>query len=639
MADKEQTVLLDFQIDQGDAYKELERTKRAIIDLKSEQQALTKAYKAGEISVEQYTKDTVRLETELKKQNATYGQTQKSITGVKTQLDKLIDSNKQISKSFDETAKKVKTGSVTFQNFTQNVQQTASQVNIAGTNVGALGTKLASFANPATAAVSILGGLAAAYSRSTIGAKDLAFAQNTLSAATTIVTNKFAQMISSAEDGEGAISVLTTSLISGLAGMDVALASVGEAFRAEQLEDLARDEAKIRGDINERLSENAELLTVINDEQSTYNEKIRAVRDIETNLKLNRVELVGVLREQLKIVEGQLAVDEKNEDLLTEQTNLKAQIQKADVSTTKRIEANAKLLDNIDAAERKRLETIRLQNEEIAKQNAALKRADERSQIGRPALESETTTFETVSADLQNVQVTNPLDVKQRLNKDLEAENKRHNEVIEDQNDQSLKAYQAIEQAKVRAAVDVFAALSGVMEQGSAAQKAFALASIGIDTAEAIAALTAASEENPANAFTFGAAGIAQFAAGIVRILANIAAAKDFIGGFAEGGFTGKGSKYEPAGIVHKGEYVAPQHIVNSPVAQPHIAALESMRTKGYADGGFVTNKNMEAVQQTQALMNVVKNLPRPVVDVREVTKYQKRIEVKQYISGKQKAA
>ena len=45
--------------------------------------------------------------------------------------------------------------------------------------------------------------------------------------------------------------------------------------------------------------------------------------------------------------------------------------------------------------------------------------------------------------------------------------------------------------------------------------------------------------------------------------------------GYAEGGFTGKGKKHEVAGVVHKGEWVASQELVNSPVARPMINALE----------------------------------------------------------------
>lgn len=45
--------------------------------------------------------------------------------------------------------------------------------------------------------------------------------------------------------------------------------------------------------------------------------------------------------------------------------------------------------------------------------------------------------------------------------------------------------------------------------------------------------------------------------------------------GYAKGGFTGEGDKYEVAGIVHKGEWVASQELLQSPVARPMIEALD----------------------------------------------------------------
>ena len=45
--------------------------------------------------------------------------------------------------------------------------------------------------------------------------------------------------------------------------------------------------------------------------------------------------------------------------------------------------------------------------------------------------------------------------------------------------------------------------------------------------------------------------------------------------GYAKGGFTGDGGKYEVAGIVHKGEWVASQELLMSPVARPMIDALD----------------------------------------------------------------
>ncbi len=50
---------------------------------------------------------------------------------------------------------------------------------------------------------------------------------------------------------------------------------------------------------------------------------------------------------------------------------------------------------------------------------------------------------------------------------------------------------------------------------------------------------------------------------GIAAMGAVLAAGYSLVkGGFAEGGFTGTGGKYEPAGLVHRGEYVMPQEVV-----------------------------------------------------------------------------
>jgi hypothetical protein len=59
--------------------------------------------------------------------------------------------------------------------------------------------------------------------------------------------------------------------------------------------------------------------------------------------------------------------------------------------------------------------------------------------------------------------------------------------------------------------------------------KASALIQIGIDTAKAISALVAAANTNPLNGVTAGAAGIAQFASGIIQIATNVAKAKQLL--------------------------------------------------------------------------------------------------------------
>ena len=60
-------------------------------------------------------------------------------------------------------------------------------------------------------------------------------------------------------------------------------------------------------------------------------------------------------------------------------------------------------------------------------------------------------------------------------------------------------------------------------------QKAQALVQIGIDTAKAISALVAASQQNPANGVSAGLAGAVQFASGLAMILTNVAKAKKLL--------------------------------------------------------------------------------------------------------------
>lgn len=60
--------------------------------------------------------------------------------------------------------------------------------------------------------------------------------------------------------------------------------------------------------------------------------------------------------------------------------------------------------------------------------------------------------------------------------------------------------------------------------------------------------------------------------------------------GFASGGFTGAGGANEVAGVVHKGEWVAPKWMVNS--MKPLFDNLEASRTRGFASGGNTSTTN-----------------------------------------------
>ena len=67
--------------------------------------------------------------------------------------------------------------------------------------------------------------------------------------------------------------------------------------------------------------------------------------------------------------------------------------------------------------------------------------------------------------------------------------------------------------------------------------------------------------------------------------------------GYADGGYTGDGGRFEPAGIVHRGEYVVAAPELRDPSVAREVARIERKRlgrmagrksAAGYADGGYV---------------------------------------------------
>ncbi len=67
----------------------------------------------------------------------------------------------------------------------------------------------------------------------------------------------------------------------------------------------------------------------------------------------------------------------------------------------------------------------------------------------------------------------------------------------------------------------------------------------------------------------------------------NLAAVLGHLLGYAEGGYTGDGGKYEPAGVVHRGEYVMPKKVVER-VGVDNLAGLHRAALRGYSGGGLV---------------------------------------------------
>lgn len=111
-----------------------------------------------------------------------------------------------------------------------------------------------------------------------------------------------------------------------------------------------------------------------------------------------------------------------------------------------------------------------------------------------------------------------------------------------------------------------FGEQSAIYKVAFAASKAFAIADSMVKIQQAIAS-GAVSAPYPANIIA-----MASIAAQTASIVSNIQAVSGV--GFASGGYTGPGGKYQPAGIVHKGEYVFDQAATN----RIGVSQLEALR-------------------------------------------------------------
>ena len=153
-------------------------------------------------------------------------------------------------------------------------------------------------------------------------------------------------------------------------------------------------------------------------------------------------------------------------------------------------------------------------------------------------------------------------------------------------------------------------------------QKKYADIDMGIQIAQALAAgalaiiqAWTAAEGNPVLAGIYTALIAATTAAQVATIVAQRNAIKNSTAsssssgttsvrtlvpegagsGYSEGGFTGYGGRLEPAGIVHRGEYVVPVPEMRDPEAYSHVMAIERIRSRrstrnrlpGFADGGY----------------------------------------------------
>lgn len=652
----EETILLKLDVDQGQAEKDLIALNKAILNNKEEINDLNKAYKAGTITQDEYVKENIRLTQNLKKEQSQVQALTKTINAeagsrnaLRSRIASLVQQydnlntttatgakradalQKELAQLNAELTKGDKAAGLfknQIGNYPDKLKEATSQINIAGHSVGDLTTKFAGFLNPITAAVGVVGALGSAYARSTIGAKDLEFASNQLGFATTILTNKFAGLISSAEDGEGAVSNLGAAIIAAVGGLDLAFDTRLLALNIEKIQDLQRESIGLREDANERLERNQELLSEIQDEQTGYNDKLAKSNEIIKNIRTNQAFLKFNAQQQLAATEHQLQLDTENDNIRTAIAEKKKEISTIDKDAEKQVQRIVKMVQNLNEAESKRLAADAKKLHDFTSQaNAFVAARDASIRTPDP---NETVTFNDQPVDTGET-------VDQQINR-MRQEHRERNDILRAALGERAELYiqdaqvfvetnkikQKSEAETVAATANALGDAASLFEENTVAYKVLASSQTLISTYAAAQQQFEALSEFPPLAY---AAAIAATAAGLKRV-AEINGI-----GFAEGGYTGDGGKYQVAGVVHKGEYVAPKNVVSSPAARPHISALENMRVRGYADGGYVANRGTAPAQSALITASAFKNLPPMYVSWVEGHQVGRKVEWKQEIS------
>jgi len=566
------------------------------------------------------------------------------------ELNAAIDKNNAVIKDNSAALEKQR---LNVGNYTDSITDAAKELKIAGVSVNDFSSKLAAFANPGTAAIGIVTALGAAYAKSSIGAKDLGTAQNQLNAILAITTDRFAGLFSSVEDGEGIITKFLNAYLTvgfytpvgqalrlfGIDLLDIRDKSKEAAVAIEQLNALNERKSLILAEVSDRQAENIELLTQLTDKTKTLAAREEIVEQARKNIEINK-------RKQLQLINEEIELIEKQNVGVADRGPIEGQINKL-------IAEKSRLLKQSDQAEQKFIKTLRAarleEQKDIEKTNELLaKQEEQKRKLAQEDAETAITYNKVLQRQEQaaNQEVEIRTDVLKKIEKvESNSLDKRFEAFKEDaekrkeQYEQDKINYIQSEQAKLAAAslyLQTGATLAAtIFGEQSAAYKALAISQTIIDTYRGATAALAPPPIGAGPLFgpALAALTVASGLANVARI-SGIAAAggTDFVTnkptlllvGDNPGGrervtvepLSGKGKTKTFGG----GKGIA-------------MAGGGSLTVGSFNDGGLSTNTSVASVNNNLLLTNAIKRLPNPVVSVKEISKVQRRVSVKQTIS------
>lgn len=280
------------------------------------------------------------------------------------------------------------------------------------------------------------------------------------------------------------------------------IASIEEKFARLKVKALARISEEVRGNVEAEKEFNKELT----DAKQDYNQK-----QVDDKLKAREREL-KIAEEK---ADKEIALEQQRYQRLFEIGKIGSpEYEQKIADLTLQYQSDIKLFS--DNEKEKYIITKKFEEEKFKlwKANRAILTEEEQKEVDKR--------FEKLDKQATK-------EIAER-NKTASLITKAMDKSLKDNADKEIKTANAIRIAKLNIAADTLGILSGFAEQGSDLQKGFALAQVAIDTGIAISGLTASTNAPSAdNLLTGGLSGFAKYAAGIIKILANIAQAKNII--------------------------------------------------------------------------------------------------------------
>lgn len=685
MATEKEEVIITFTIDQGEAEKNLLAVNKAILSNKEAISELTKAYKAGNITQDEYVKESLRIQQNLKQEKQLSQDLTKAITAQAGSIEALKQKNSELIKErnkLDVTSasnrQKIEELNKAIDKNSALIEKNSSKFEKQKFNIGNYASALDNFV-PGVAKVSStvtgltgsLGGTIDAISKTGLSLQTL----NTVPVVA-LVSSFIAvfDLLKTSAEAAGKEFLKNYTYIQdqqkALEGLTKATNNYVESIKQENelLAEIGGKEQQIIGNDQKAnvLQINAqekkidllkqEIVLLTNRNKFLDDAKNGTITEEQFNAQLSKQLSIQKAIDESGKTEKQYIDDKKKE--LEEEQKILTTLQNKDTVLGVRIsnqrDKEKKDLDEIINKEKEREAIFKAQAEDFVnlKDQEALDKYQnnvtpetfaETSKSQETPTELDTSTgkrrtfleslpgseeylkdqkeFVKVLADVIGPEKAKIYAEDAKLFIDFEK--KKTDAQAEEQRKRNQ-----LQQLSLQAAGSVFKGLSTLAEKHSDEQKELALIGIAFDTASAIVGGIAASQDvgYPAN--------LVATATTIATILGDVAQAKAIIdgSGYSEGGYTGAGGKYEPAGIVHKGEVVWSQRDVALAGGANYVNAMRPT-FKGYADGGIVTSNLTKEVNASVIQANAIKDLPPPEVSVYEITKHQNRVKVKQQIA------